>query len=100
MINISNSEWSVLFKQLSNSIGYLKANKIINEHKKILSDFKEKLKIKKEKEIEKYRKCLKIKFGKDIKNKILKFEDEQDEKLNEKFKEEFYKISQGLEGMR
>ena len=100
-LNISPSEWNVLWRNLRNSkTPSFKATEIIEEHKKILNDFKEKLKERKRKALEKFKKQLKKKegYGKDVENKILKFESEQEEKMQEDFKDAWFKVMQDVEG--
>lgn len=97
---ISPNEWNVLYKQLCNSVNSFKAHEIIKTHKKIIEDFKEKIKEKKRKALEKFKKGLKNKKGKVYENKILKFESEQDERLQEKFKDAWFKVMQKIEGER
>ena len=98
-LNISASEWNVLSRQLLNQgINSFNVNEIINSHKKILNDFKEKMQDKKRAEIEKFKKELDKKNVKNKEDKILKFEKQKDEELTEKFRSEFFKIAQKIEG--
>lgn len=93
-LSISNSEWNVLSRLLYNSgVNTFKVSEIIKEKKKILQDFKESLIIKKHKELEKLKKDRKY-----DELKILKFERELDERLNDEFKSKFYKVAQDIEG--
>jgi len=98
-LNISASEWNVLSRQLLNQgINSFNVNEIINSHKKILNDFKEKMQDKKRAEIEKFKKELDKKNVKNKEDRILKFEKQKDEELTEKFRSEFFKIAQKIEG--
>lgn len=97
-LTISNSEWNVLYRILINGkTNSFKAQDIINHHKKILNDFKEKLEFTKAKELAKFKKQLDKNAVRDRDNRILKFEKQKDEELQEKFKNHFYKIAQDIE---
>ena len=98
-LSISNRDWNVLSRLLHNSgLNYFNVNKIISEHKKILNDFKEKLEYKKAVELEKFKRELDKNIVKNREDKILKFQNQREEELQEKFKNEFYKIAQKIEG--
>jgi hypothetical protein len=98
-LTINNRDWNVLSKLLINSgINTFTVSQIINSHKKILNDFKEKLEYKKAVELAKFRKQLEKKQVKNKENKILKFTTQKDEELTNKFREKFYVIAQQVEG--
>lgn len=100
-LSISQSEWSVLFRNLVNgNVNSFTAHNIIEEHKEILNEFKEKLKQRKLNAVEKYKKELEEKAMIDMKNKILKFESKQEEKIEENFKNKFYNLAQDIGGRR
>lgn len=98
-LTISNSEWNVLYRILINGkINSFKAQDIINHHKRILNDFKEKLEFAKARELQKFKKQLDKNQIKDRENKIIKFETQKDEELTKRFRDRFYVIAQNMEG--
>lgn len=112
ILTIKKSEWDVLFYLLKNHFqktqglskdeAIYQANKIIKEKKGNFDRLIEKYKSEKKKATDKYKATLRTKKKKfnanTMETKILKFESEEDERIQDRFRLDFENMRQDVEG--